>query len=217
MRSSPRAVTAARGTEVGARLFCVHIDELRESDVSRLSDARLAKADRFLRERDRRLSLAAGVALDRGLCDYGLCEKDVELAVAPGGKPYFPEHPEVNFSLSHAGRLAVAAFSDVEVGVDVEPPHKVNWRLVERRFHAEEIVDLRASADPDRDFTRLWTCKESYLKAMGTGLSAGLSTFCVLLGENGAQLSDSLWALEERREYDHFIAITTKARVPQKP
>lgn len=201
---------------MGARLFCVHIDELRQSDVSRLSEARLAKAGRFLHECDRRLCLAAGVALDRGLSELGLAEKDVRLVVAPGGKPYLSEYPEVHFNLSHAGSLAVAAFADGEVGVDVEPPHEVSWRLAEHRFHADEIAALRGSDDPDRDFTRLWTCKESYLKATGTGLSAGLSTFRVTLGENCARLSDPLWTLEERRERGHFVAITTKVRIPQK-
>ena len=39
---------------------------------------------------------------------------------APGGKPFFPDLPQVRFSLSHSHGAAVCAVHDREVGVDVE-------------------------------------------------------------------------------------------------
>ena len=44
------------------------------------------------------------------------------------GKPYFPSHPHVHFSVSHTGRLWVCAFADAEVGCDVQEYRKNDTR-----------------------------------------------------------------------------------------
>jgi 4'-phosphopantetheinyl transferase len=71
-----------------------------------------------------------------------------------------------------------------EVGVDVEvvAPRNVPVEVAERFFSAAEVAHLRACADGVRDvrFTELWTLKEAYIKAVGTGLSHPLDTFSVL-------------------------------------
>ena len=46
---------------------------------------------------------------------------------------------------------------------------------------------LARSSEPERDFFRIWTLKESYLKAEGTGFSVSPASFAVLpFGENAA-------------------------------
>ncbi|MBF0204481.1 MAG: 4'-phosphopantetheinyl transferase superfamily protein, partial [Desulfamplus sp.] len=51
---------------------------------------------------------------------------------------------------------------------------------------------------PLNTFYELWTRKESVVKALGTGISTNLNTFCVSM--NAAVLNDTVW-------YTHPIMI----------
>ncbi len=80
------------------------------------------------------------------------------------------------FNLSHSGRRAVVAIAaSGRVGVDVEHcrPRRPFRRLSRRFFSQAEDRWLCALPGPDRaeGFYRVWTLKESYLKAIGTGLT----------------------------------------------
>ena len=99
----------------------------------------------------------------------------------PQGKPYFPEAPELHFSVSHSGAYWACAFSDAPVGLDIQMhQHNSYERLANRFFHPEEAAYLAAKAFSPEAFFRIWTAKESYLKRTGEGLPGGLSTFSVL-------------------------------------
>ena len=102
--------------------------------------------------------------------EKGLCYAP-EIARAIVGKPYFPEHPELHFNISHCRGLAVVLLSDKECGVDAERRRPLREKIMNRVFSPEEQAALQAADDPDMLFTRLWTLKESYVKAIGIGVS----------------------------------------------
>ena len=67
------------------------------------------------------------------------------------------------------------------VGVDVERLRKVNPGLAERFFSPDEVAMLKALS-PEKQteqFIQLWTLKESFLKAIGRGLTRNLNSFSV--------------------------------------
>ena len=74
-----------------------------------------------------------------------------------------------------------------------------------------EQAALRRSDDPNRDFTRLWVCKESFLKALGTGLEQPMNSFCVRLDAHSAVLEQTIspkaWKLTEYQQGDYYIAV----------
>ena len=75
------------------------------------------------------------------------------------------------------------------IGVDVERLGRAPLAVAERYFSATEAAQLRelpADAQPRR-FLRLWTLKEAYLKAIGTGLAGGLARMSFLF-ETGESL-----------------------------
>jgi len=108
------------------------------------------------------------------------------------GKPFLKDSP-VKFNISHSGQWVVAAFSSFEVGVDIELIKEPNYNVAKRFFSDSEINQLKnsKSAESKKElFFDLWTIKESYLKAIGTGLTKPLNTFTVNVNKNKICLSD---------------------------
>lgn len=95
-------------------------------------------------------------------------------------KPFLKSHPKAQFNISHSGDYVVVAFSDCPVGIDIEK-NKGNRLAVARRFFTrEELDDLFALPNEQKQidyFYQLWTLKESYMKAIGKGISMSLSSF----------------------------------------
>lgn len=125
---------------------------------------------------DRRRRLCAVAALDACLQTVGLRESAVSIARGEHGKPFLPEHPTVQFSIAHSGSWAVCALDSRAVGVDLEQVRDVRYAaLAKRHFTPEETDWLAAQEDGLLAFFRLWTAKESVLKARGVGLAGGLT------------------------------------------
>ncbi|MFC0694345.1 4'-phosphopantetheinyl transferase family protein [Paraburkholderia humisilvae] len=98
------------------------------------------------------------------------------------GRPYLPSFPDLSFNISHTSRLIVLAVAaEVEVGVDVEhiQTDRATPNLAEYSFAVSERAALRSVAPNNFDhaFFSYWTLKESYVKALGTGLSTALDSF----------------------------------------
>lgn len=93
------------------------------------------------------------------------------------------DHTGLHFNIAHTtGVVAMAVCRHERVGVDVEKLGSAPLAVAERFFSAAEAAQLR-SLPPDaqpRRFMRLWTLKEAYLKAIGTGLPGGLSRMSFL-------------------------------------
>lgn len=96
----------------------------------------------------------------------------VPIGAAPDGKPDLTSGG-VEFNVSHAGGLFVAAIAGRPVGVDVEAVREVANvdALVERFFAAGEAEQYRGLPAEFRPagFFRGWTCKEAVLKGIGCG------------------------------------------------
>ncbi|MCI8388532.1 MAG: 4'-phosphopantetheinyl transferase superfamily protein [Clostridiales bacterium] len=86
-------------------------------------------------------------------------------------------------SISHSNELCAAAVSDSELGVDIEyidserPIERLD-KLAQRYFTPDEYVYVNTQPNPN--FYRIWTAKESYVKYTGEGLSRRLGSFSVL-------------------------------------
>ncbi|MGI5282747.1 4'-phosphopantetheinyl transferase family protein [Nonomuraea polychroma] len=97
----------------------------------------------------------------------------------PHGKPRLavPGHEGVDFSLSHSGDQAIAAFSaGIDVGVDIEQVDRVvDVRTVAPAVLAErELAQLAMLGWRPADFLTWWTRKEAVLKSTGHGLTVEL-------------------------------------------
>ncbi|MBR2284530.1 MAG: 4'-phosphopantetheinyl transferase superfamily protein [Ruminococcus sp.] len=114
------------------------------------------------------------VCLQRRLAD----SSGVQLAYGEHGKPYLPEHPELHFNLSHTVGAAACLVSQAECGVDIERVRTMRENVLRRAYSPAEQQLVLSAPEPERDmlFTRLWTLKEAYVKALGTGIAYPLAT-----------------------------------------
>jgi 4'-phosphopantetheinyl transferase len=152
-----------------------------EESRSVLSFEERARADRFAFDRDRRDFIAAHALLRGALSYHGGLTPDVwSFASEATGKPYLVGHSELQFNIAHTRGLVACALSitgpvgiDVE-SIDIERDIESVW---ENNFASSEITELKACEEGgirQARFTELWTLKEAYLKALGTGLGQPL-------------------------------------------
>jgi 4'-phosphopantetheinyl transferase len=93
------------------------------------------------------------------------------------GKPFV--NGDVQFNISHSANITAAAFSKNETGLDIErvAAEKNYLDIARRFFHAEESDYIKNCASEAEAFFYIWTRKEALLKAVGSGLTATLSTY----------------------------------------
>lgn len=87
-----------------------------------------------------------------------------------GGKPCFPEHPQLHFNLSHSAGLALCAVGEAPLGVDVERVRPRRPGLAEYALSPEEYRWYQAGGGGWERFYTLWTLKEARVKCTGQGL-----------------------------------------------
>lgn len=152
-----------------------------------------------------RLDSLAGVrqqefALSRWLIRQALARvsgQPPEACAPVPGRPVRSARPGGwTLSLSHShGVVACALSTGAAVGVDLEPQDRaMAWQAVARRwFSTSEQAWLLAGAR-HRDFLRVWTLKEAWLKATGRGIAGHLQTLEV--GADG-----HLWGDDRRHSW----------------
>lgn len=118
------------------------------------------------------MSEAVHSLLKRELARYlSLSVDNIVISKDDKGCPYIEGMNNIFVSLSHSGGTVMCAFADTSIGVDIELVKK-RRKSVERRVLTDGEISLVDSAeDEDKAFFTLWTLKESYLKAIGTGFS----------------------------------------------
>jgi 4'-phosphopantetheinyl transferase len=173
-------------------------------------DQRREKVLAFRPDSARRLSLGAGLLLKLALAADGL--KADEIRVTEYGKPYFPALPDFHFSLSHSGERVLCAVSALPVGCDIEKLGRDTASLARRFFHPKERDWLFSLPEEEQGaaFFQIWTGKESFIKAIGLGLSQPLDSFAMLPGEPVAltqNVDPRPWRIRSFREGDYFAAL----------
>jgi 4'-phosphopantetheinyl transferase len=144
-----------------------------------VSEDRWARMVRFRRWSDKWRCLAAELLVRHVLrVSYGMGGEAVPWSQNEYGKPQLAGM-DVSFNLSHAGNWVVAAFGSQDVGVDVEQIGEYDEAVARRFFSREDQEALFACEGEARRhrFFELWTGKESYIKAVGRGLSMPLDSF----------------------------------------
>jgi len=161
-------------------------DEYCGKYVRFVSDERRARLERMRSERDRITSLTAELTVRMVISDtLGLSNDEIFFDYGKHGKPFLRGHSDFHFSFSHAGEYVAFVGSDTPAGIDTESGKRGNEKIAKRCFTENEYSAVYERGT--ESFVRIWTCKEAYVKYLGTGLSEGLDTFDVLDGSTGCR------------------------------
>ncbi|MEU1349096.1 4'-phosphopantetheinyl transferase family protein [Streptomyces sp. NPDC005775] len=190
-----------------------------------LDDGELHRAARLVVAADRRCYAAAHVALRLLLgARLGVAPESVPLTRdpcpscgGPHGRPV--TGGGVHFSLSHSRGVALLAFADVPVGVDVEQlPKPGVVSEIAGQLHPAESRELAELPEEQRPvaFGRVWTRKEAYLKGEGIGLADGLAAEHVGTGPRPGP-GPAGWTITDVRVpagYAAAVAVRTAGQLP---
>ena len=178
---------------MNTKIFALNLETLEEyGDASQLLDRLPSwrrKAVLRLKSPAARLQSAGAGLLLYSALEYCGFSPLYRVALTEKQKPFFPEHPELYFNLSHSGKRALCIIGDQENGCDVETARAYRPEIAERFFGPSDREYLENAPEAERDavFCRLWTLKESFMKATGLGMSLGLSDFTALPHESEPQ------------------------------
>lgn len=100
------------------------------------------------------------------------------------GKPFLQDY-NLYFNISHSGSLVICAVDYYEIGVDVEKvvPRKLCSLI--SLFSNKEQNYLMEMAQEEQliGFYKIWTCKESYIKALGVSLNKEILKNLDIIGD----------------------------------
>jgi len=105
----------------------------------------------------------------------GIAPEKLIFSVGKCGKPKlkYPVGKKIDFNISHSGNLiAIAVSESGKVGIDVEKMRKIDTRVARSYFSKQDLSYIASDKKNQKEnFYKIWTLKESYIKAVGKGFS----------------------------------------------
>jgi 4'-phosphopantetheinyl transferase len=141
----------------------------------------LPEIKKYMRWQDRQNHLFSKLLLRKALNNLNLPIDLLEtFSYSKNGKPYVGG--TVEFSMSHSWPYAVIAVSIVnKIGIDIEKVQQnIDLNNFIDIFTKKEIQAINQSKDVGEIFFKIWTRKESFLKAIGTGFLIAPKQFACL-------------------------------------
>lgn len=196
-----------------------------------LSTDEIARANKFRFPKHQKRFIAARGILRKLLGNYLQISADnLEFAYSDRGKPRLAasmSDSSLQFNISHSHEYALYGFTHHHpIGVDLEYLREMKdaAKMAERFFSPTEFKLLASltSEQQQRVFFKLWTAKEAYLKAIGTGLADSLASVDISLdraecpsliaikGNVAAAASWSMYSCIPAINYVATVAIETK-------
>lgn len=166
-------------------------DELYHTTKQLISPKKQERLKRFYFWEDSYRTLMGDILVRYNICrDLKIDNNDIEFEKNKYGKPYLKNHDNYYFNISHSGDWVVCAIDDEEIGIDVEKIKDIDLAIAQRYFSPKEYANLQEQPESNKYsyFFDLWSLKESYIKAAGMGLSLSLSSFSVLISDDGIEL-----------------------------
>mgnify|MGYP000328036635 FL=1 len=144
--------------------------------------------------------------LGRSLLNFGLMKeygRTWEVEQETGSKPCLKGAEDVEFNISHTRGLVVCAVADR--AERIRPFKEGLMRRVCSESERGFVLEGRSEAARQERFCRLWTLKESFVKAIGRGLAFPLGDITFSLEEGAVKGSIPGWRFYQSRVYQSYI------------
>ncbi len=109
------------------------------------------------------------------LREFGVDSDTLTIAKGEHGKPYFSDREDIFFNISHSGDFVAVAVGECSLGIDIQVVRSVRERMIDKLCNNDEKQFISNCFDKDKAFIILWSLKESYIKAIGKGMSFSMS------------------------------------------
>ncbi|HLV31949.1 MAG TPA: 4'-phosphopantetheinyl transferase superfamily protein [Chitinispirillaceae bacterium] len=161
-------------------------DSLFDFLYNNCSEQRRIRASKFYRKEDAYRSLIAESLLMYCLNHEGIAGEMNICIDSETGKPFL-ENSSLHFNITHSGDWVGCVIDDSETGIDIEKIREMDKGIANRFFSDSEKKMLFGCNNKEKFndlFFEMWVLKESYIKAIGKGLSCPLNSFSVLPYDN---------------------------------
>lgn len=158
----------------------------------------------------RKLSFLLGRLMLQEMLDIDL----TSILVNPYGKPYLPDGGYFNISYSN-GLVICAVSESFDIGVDVEYIRKDV--AIDHYFsvlNKNDSITISKARNPAKAFYKIWTAKESVMKADGRGFNIGMKN--IMLHDTYALIASESkkWYIQWFEPISHYqIALCSKGEM----
>ncbi|MFD2171159.1 4'-phosphopantetheinyl transferase family protein [Tumebacillus lipolyticus] len=170
------------------QLFAVHRGPQLSDDQLKRSLQSLPSFDqdrilRYRRWEDRQSGLLAAKLARKMLSEHlQVSAHDLQIERTSFGRPYLHGFTQWqgDYNVSHSGDWVFGGIAEQGLlGVDVEGLREIDMEVSKHCYCPEERDELYSLEGKEQNafFYVLWTLKEAYIKAIGTGLSTPLTSF----------------------------------------
>ena len=233
---TPNFYQPEQGVGLSAQDVHIHALDMRRFTAAHYAEAaqimnpsESERAQKFVRGKES--YIASRWLLRKVLARYTrVTPEAIEFLRSEKGKPYLAQR-EIHFSLSHSGHWALLAVSKIElIGVDIEAVSSTRdlMGIAESYYHPHEFAHLQTlAANMQNDyFYRLWTLKEAFFKAIGTGISAGLEKIAFEFTDDRIHVQIAAELNQDRNEWQfhqwtlgaqNYAALASKSQQPLTP
>lgn len=191
------------------KLYLLNTDTVTLDMIDMLSDERKRKVSSYIYEKDKKLSLGAGILLDTMLKTHNLREKDMLYSYNKYGKPYFINYPYIYYNISHSEKMCILVEDSKNIGCDIEKTREYDKDIIDKCFSIKEKENINKTDNKNYLFTQIWTAKEAFLKNIGLGLSNEMNNITIDVENNKIiqNISDKEYKLTSIQKDDYLISI----------
>lgn len=114
------------------------------------------------------------ILFNYGLREYNIDANKIEINYNKFGKPFIKNNDSLKFNISHSGKYVVCAFSEFEIGIDIQEIVPIKLSSIKHflpKSCITRILKQDSKIKQTLEFYRIWTIYESYTKLLGNGLT----------------------------------------------
>lgn len=173
------------------KIFAVNIRKIEEFNLNHMltfvSKNRIDKVNKFLRYEDKVRSLIAEILI-RVIVheELGIRNSQIKFSTNSFGKLFLNNCKDFYFNISHSNDWIVCISANCHVGIDIEKIEPIDYLSISKNYFTNkeyEYISQSSCNQQLENFYRIWTLKESYVKALGYGLNLDTRSFSISINK----------------------------------